>query len=156
MFDEIAEKYYTLIYNYCRSKLNGDKEAAEDITQEVFLILFKKQKRLKVSDNIKIWLYRTADLEIKGYIRKHPPVTPLEECPNAVLIIDECFPSLENSTLDVLTEDESRLIREYYSDEDKQHLANAQKLSIDALYLKIHRIKKKLATSLDELNNIKT
>ena len=35
MYDEIVKKYYGIIYNYCRQRLNFSKTAAEDVTQEV-------------------------------------------------------------------------------------------------------------------------
>lgn len=65
MYDEIVDKYYNEIYNYCCTKLNFNRTAAEDVTQEVFFALYKKLDRLKLSENIRIWLYRAADLEIK-------------------------------------------------------------------------------------------
>lgn len=39
MYDEIVSRYYNVILNYCKYKLNGNKTAAEDITQEVFFVL---------------------------------------------------------------------------------------------------------------------
>lgn len=35
----IAEKYYQPIYRYCYAKLNYDANAAQDCTQNVFLIM---------------------------------------------------------------------------------------------------------------------
>lgn len=47
MYDEIVSRYYNVILNYCKYKLNGNKTAAEDITQEVFLFCTKKEIILK-------------------------------------------------------------------------------------------------------------
>lgn len=45
--NEIIEKYYASIYRYCFVRLDYNEYAADDCTQEVFLILLKKQhKRL--------------------------------------------------------------------------------------------------------------
>ena len=71
MYDEIVNRYYHVILNYCKYKLNGNYAAAEDVTQEVFLTLYRKINRLKISENIKLWLYRTADNNVKTYIRKY-------------------------------------------------------------------------------------
>ena len=38
--------------------------------REVFLIFFKKYKSLESDENIRIWLYRTADNVIRNYNRK--------------------------------------------------------------------------------------
>ena len=56
MYDEIVNRYYNVILNYCKYKLNGNKTAAEDITQEVFFVLYRKRNHLKMGDNIKLWL----------------------------------------------------------------------------------------------------
>lgn len=64
MFDEIVNRYYTVILNYCKYKLCGSMTAAEDVTQEVFFTLYRKRNRLKMGENIKLWLYRTADNEL--------------------------------------------------------------------------------------------
>lgn len=53
MYDEIVNRYYNVILNYCKYKLNGNKTAAEDITQEVFFVLYRKRNHLKMGDNIK-------------------------------------------------------------------------------------------------------
>lgn len=44
MYDEIVSRYYNVILNYCKYKLNGNKTAAEDITQEVFFCSVQKKK----------------------------------------------------------------------------------------------------------------
>lgn len=79
MYDEIVNRYYNVILNYCKYKLNGNKTAAEDITQEVFFVLYRKRNHLKMGDNIKLWLYRAADNQIKAYIRKNPSFQPIDE-----------------------------------------------------------------------------
>lgn len=79
MYDEIVNRYYHVILNYCKYKLNGNYAAAEDVTQEVFLTLYRKINRLKISENIKLWLYRTADNNVKTYIRKNPSFLPIDD-----------------------------------------------------------------------------
>ncbi len=48
MIEDIINIYYDSILKYCRSALNGDYAAAEDVTQEVFIALHKKMKRLTI------------------------------------------------------------------------------------------------------------
>ena len=66
----IAEKYYQPIYKYCYAKLNCDASAAQDCTQNVFLIMIQKKNRLNLSNNMQTWLYKTADRVIRNYRRK--------------------------------------------------------------------------------------
>lgn len=76
-FNEIAQQYYDAIFKYCCVRLNNE-HAAKDCTQEVFLILYKKMDKLKLSENIRAWLYRTSDNVIKNYRRKNKDSIPLD------------------------------------------------------------------------------
>lgn len=44
--NEIIEKYYASIYRYCFVRLDYNEYAADDCTQEVFLILLKNSTSL--------------------------------------------------------------------------------------------------------------
>lgn len=154
MYDEIVNKYYSVIYNYCRTKLGYSRTAAEDVTQEVFFALYKKLDRLRLSDNIKIWLYKAANYEIKKYIRKNPSFVPMEECPEEISVVDDNFPSLSESDFDCLSNDEKSIIVDYYSGESKESIAKANKLTINALYIRIHRIRRKLAARVIDRNKV--
>lgn len=63
-FDNIFREYYEKILNFCYAKI-GDKQLAEDCTQEVFLALSKKMCSLRLDTNITAWLYGAAKNEIK-------------------------------------------------------------------------------------------
>ena len=116
MYDEIVSRYYNVILNYCKYKLNGNKTAAEDITQEVFFVLYKKRNHLKMGDNIKLWLYRAADNQIKAYIRKNPSFQPIDELSELAAVSE--ISEITDSAFDFLTPEELALITEYY-DGDK-------------------------------------
>lgn len=40
-FDILVRKYYSVIYQFCYRRLNGDTDTAADITQDVFLKLLE-------------------------------------------------------------------------------------------------------------------
>ena len=145
---DIIDKYYRIIYAYCFSQLNFSKFAADDCTQEVFLIMIKKQKKLDFSDNIKLWLYRTADNVIRSYRRKNFREADVD--------IDELTIAVENDfeikadssaeILDRLSEDEKNLIEAYYSSDygGKEKVAEHFGITLSQLYKRIHKIKQKL------------
>lgn len=151
MFDEIVNRYYSVILNYCKYKLSGSQTAAEDVTQEVFFILYRKRNRLKMGENIKLWLYRTADNEIKTYIRKNPSFTPIEDYDE--IESESSFPEITENVFDCLTADELALLTDYYSD-DREAAANKSNGNMNSLYIRIHRIKKKLAENAVRINKI--
>jgi RNA polymerase sigma factor (sigma-70 family) len=109
----VAEKYYDQIYRYCFSVLNGDKQAAEDCTQETFMIMIKKKKELAFEGNICVWLYKTADRVIKNYVRKEKRRGIRMSIEEVILTDDGGLSSIEEqSALECLTKDEYRLLTE--------------------------------------------
>lgn len=152
MFNEIFSLYYKLILKYCRAKLNGNMTAAEDVAQEVFLALYRKRNRINMGENIKAWLYKAADYEIKNYIRKNPSFVPMEDCPEELLAMDERFPSLNEESFDCLTDEERALLIGYYNSDDKKEFAKSREMSLNAVSIRICRIRRKLSESLSEIN----
>jgi len=58
-FAEAFQLYKDLIFNLCFNML-ADKSEALDITQEVFLTLYRKVHRFRGKCSLKTWLYRVA------------------------------------------------------------------------------------------------
>ncbi len=144
----IIEKYYREIFSYCYAKLGYSHHSAEDCTQEVFVVFFSKHERLDETDNIRLWLYRTADNVIKTFVRKSPPsAVSIEDSPEAMNIADSGgFTEVSDSPLDILEPEERQLLEVYYDSDYGQRTEAAKKLgiSLPALYRKVHKIKKKL------------
>ncbi|MDR0557861.1 MAG: sigma-70 family RNA polymerase sigma factor [Treponema sp.] len=67
-FNGIVNRYYGKILKFCCYTLGGDKSAAEDCTQDIFLILYENMGRLRDYDKIGGWLYKTAGNISKQYI----------------------------------------------------------------------------------------
>ena len=65
--NEIIEKNYNSILNYCRYHLN-DSAAATECTQEVFLLYIEKLKNIEIQYP-RAWLYRAADNLLNRYRR---------------------------------------------------------------------------------------
>lgn len=147
VIDSIIAEHYKPILKYCSKHLHDDVHAAEDCTQEIFLILYEKVNSLDMKKDIRPWLYRTASHVIKTYIRKHPEMVDIDSIPD---IAEET--ELHESALDVLSEDELMLIESYYGDKDKSLIAKEKGITLKSLYLKIARIKGKLSAALDKMD----
>ena len=148
---ELVEMYkdniYAAAFNICKSAAD-----AEDVVQEVFLTLYKK-KNINLDDNIRAWLYETTRRKIKEYLRKNPDfedLTTIEEKTDQFELMNET-----DSPLDVLSEEERKLLESYYMKEDKETLILKYNTTLNALYCKIKRIRKKLLAKLDETDNKK-
>ncbi len=107
-FDNIFKEYYEKILNFCYAKI-GDKQPAEDCTQEVFLALLKKMHSLRLDTNIAALLYGTAKNEIKHCLRKNKQ--------NDISLNDLAeIPQEKNHGLfeEIVTEEEYHVLRGYY------------------------------------------
>ena len=148
--ERLIESYYKDIFNYCHIRLHGDFHAAEDCTQEVMLVLYKKVNKLDMSKDIRSWLYSVADKEIKTYQRKKVDTVDIDT------MSEKFFENpFESSILDVLNEDERKLIEDYASGADKIKLAEEKNLTLGALYKRLSRIKEKLSENLYKINRQK-
>jgi RNA polymerase sigma-70 factor (ECF subfamily) len=61
LFDQLVQKYYNKIFNYCSFRLQQDKFAAEECAQDVFTTLYRNMETLKDFEKLDGWLYKTAD-----------------------------------------------------------------------------------------------
>lgn len=68
-FEAIFSLYEKAIYGYIFSMV-GHKENAEDLTQEVFLKLYKNAARIDLENNFKNWLYKIATNTVYDWLRK--------------------------------------------------------------------------------------
>ncbi len=147
MFEDIVVKYRNELMCFCMAKMHRGTSAAEDVVQEVFLTLYKK-KNINLDDNIRAWLYETAKRKIKEYLRKNPDyedVTDIHERSDPTNQLQ-----FTESPFDVLSEDERKLLESYYMEEDKENIAQKHNITLNALYCKIKRIRKKLLSNLDD------
>lgn len=142
--ESIVIEHYRAVYNYCFCRLNFNSHAAEDCAQEVFLILVEKQKKLDLNGNIRLWLFRTADLVIKKYIRKNKKLLPIEADDPAFSAENTFEIRSGSSKLDALSPEELALLEDYYGDTfpSKQAVAEKHGLTLSGLYKKICIIKK--------------
>jgi len=59
VFNYVVELYSAMVYTICFN-LVGNKEEAEDITQEVFISIWLSIEFFKGESQLKTWIYRIA------------------------------------------------------------------------------------------------
>lgn len=92
-FDELLKSVQTRLWRYI-SSLVGDRELAEDILQEVFLILYRKIGWLNDPKLFRPWAYRIASRESFRYLKKE---TRWRELVRDEEILDQA-PSVKNES----------------------------------------------------------
>ena len=142
----IINRYYDTVYNLCFARLNRNRQAAEDRTQETFLTFFSKRGKLEFTDNIQLWLYRTAEKVIKSYIRRNKQILiDVDEVADKLISEEQSFEE-QSAAFDCLSEEEKELLTIYYDYEygERIRLAEEKGLTQSALYNRVYRIKQKL------------
>lgn len=161
-FEDICKENYARIYNYILAK-TGSKEAAEDITQEVFLIAYKDKKFLHHEKPVG-YLYVTAKNLVMDYYRQVKKVEYLNEfemeseyqdvfeqiCYEKDRVIDEDI--YKTIILQQLSESERKLYCDYYI-QKKTMKEIAMELGINeaSIRMKFVRIRKRVKKIVSQL-----
>lgn len=58
-FDELYDRYAEMVYNLAL-RLAGDRDEAADLSQEIFLRIFRHLGRFRGGSSLKTWVYRVA------------------------------------------------------------------------------------------------
>ena len=68
-FAEIYRAYETMVYNLAL-RLSGDPDRAADLTQEVFLRVYRHLERFRGRSSLKTWIYRVALNTCRSRLRR--------------------------------------------------------------------------------------
>lgn len=72
-FRSIVSRYTRHIYNFV-ARLSGDREESHDLTQEVFVKVWKNIRRFDTSKNFKTWIFSIARNTTIDYLRKRKSI----------------------------------------------------------------------------------
>lgn len=93
-FGELLERYGSRIFNLAR-RMSGNPTIAEDLTQEVFLLLLRKIRQYDGRAALSTWIYRVAVNRIISEFRRQPPASEAAEGDMAALRIASAAPALQ-------------------------------------------------------------
>ena len=108
--EELIDRYYGAVFRYCRGHC-GDRETAEDLTQETFLRLFRSLAGYSEEGKFRAWLFLIAKRLCINEGKK-VPTYPLEG--------EESLPSPRNDMARTDDQDELRLLIEGLPPEQRE------------------------------------
>lgn len=161
-FEHILNRYSGQIFNLI-AHIVPCKEDAEELTQDVFIKVFRQLSSFKKESSFSTWIYRIATNTAISAARKikhdtlHLDDTAYQYIPDE--IIDE---TLDNDSeeqlqrlsdaIEMLRADERALITLYYINEKPiAEVASVLGLTASNVKIKLHRIRKKLYLILNDL-----
>lgn len=68
-FNELARKYQPVIYAHCRRML-GNHMDADEVTQEVLIVLYNKLNTFQFKSSLSTWIYRVTTTRSLNFIKK--------------------------------------------------------------------------------------
>lgn len=163
-FEELVARHYKSIYNLAYRFLYSSAEA-EDITQEVFLRVFRASKTFSPKAKISTWLFTITKNLCFNELRKKKAV-------NILSIEDEVLPELPSMDNSPVTKMEEKEVRQRvldavralpanlriavlllkYHDLSYEEVASILGCSVNAVKLRVHRAKHFLAKSIGKLS----
>ncbi len=151
-FDKIYRKYKDDVYNYVYWRVM-DREDALDITQEIFMKVYKNLDGFEKKSSIKTWIFAIARNTVTNFLtRSKRDFSELDESLFAggnrreLEVKKEVLASLEK-----LSEDHKEIIRLYYFDGfSYRDMAELLDISIGTVKSRLKRAKEHLKKELEK------
>lgn len=138
-FEQLCKDNYPRIYKYILGMI-GNQEYAKDLTQEVFLIAYKKGDGFEMHDKPEAFLYKTAKNLVFAYCRRLQREVLQES--------DEDIPSHEGDLFEQLCKmQEDSIEDEKYKGEVLQQLSAKNRMLYEAYYME-HKSMREIAKIL--------
>ncbi|WP_057832962.1 RNA polymerase sigma factor [Colwellia sp. TT2012] len=159
-FYRLYEKHHKPIYALCWRML-ADKDSAEDVCQEVFVVLWQKINNFRGESKFSTWLHSVATNVVLGHLRKHKNwlqrVFSIEE--PGTNFVEPSVSLTDDSTLMLLDQhiarlpERARLVFVLFAVEGYRHeeIANMLNMAVGSSKSQYHRARNLLQASLKEL-----
>jgi RNA polymerase sigma-70 factor (ECF subfamily) len=164
-FHQLYKKHHKSIYALCWRML-ADKDSAEDVCQEVFVVLWQKINNFRGESKFSTWLHSVATNVVLGHLRKHKNwlqrVFSIEEQGSNVTEVSVNL--TDNSTLNALDKhisrlpERARLVFVLFAVEGYRHeeISKMLNMAVGSSKSQYHRAKNLLKESLTQSDLIPT
>ena len=161
-FSYIVSDYQQMVFTIVFRIVNN-REDAEDITQEIFIKVFKSLNSFKEESEFSTWLYRIAYNTTLSEVRKRKIVFSSFDDDFSMLKDEEINENIEDlaveerisyleQALKTLPAEDTLLITMFYLDNQSiEEIGRISNLSQANVKVKLHRIRKKLAIEINKL-----
>jgi len=160
-FEAVVAKYQKMVFTIVL-KIVDNREDAEDITQEIFVKVFKSLEQFKEESEFSTWLYRIAYNTTISELRKrkltyisiddnlntvNEPIANEEELDWT----DVKLRHLEEALKKLLPNEIFLVTLYYFEEQSMEAISQISDLSVANVKVKLHRIRKKLALEINRL-----
>lgn len=155
-FESLHNQYFSMVLHLCRGFMKGDRELAHDLAQDVFINVWNALPGYRAEASYKTWIYRitvnTCLLQIRK--DKNKIKVPLETATH-IIETDIATDTQENENIlyraiGQLDEVDRLMIMMVLDEIEYEEIARIMGITENNLRVKIHRIKTKLKTLIED------
>lgn len=161
---QLFEQYQEYVYNIC-CRMSGNREEAEDATQDVFIKIFHNIEKFRGDAKLSSWIYRVAvNTCLKRERRKklnklisldflfqdkeiYQPISP-DEAPDRQLEISETESLVQQAIRQLPSRQKTALILYRYENLSYTEIASVMEISLPAVESLLFRAKENLTKKL--------
>lgn len=160
-FSELVERYKDRIYSMAFAFINDDKYA-EDLSQEIFIKLYKNLGKFKGESSFSTWLFRLSKNYCIDWMRKHKNeinLVELDELSSNIDFVDEIinkddYNNLRNEINELPDKYKQSLYLYHFKGYTYQEISDKLKVPKKTVETRIYRAKKILKNKLWELGGL--
>lgn len=160
LLSDAYSKYYSDVYRFCMSMLTADKDGINDCVQEAYIVLYNKYLAEEEVEFVKAFLFKTAKnfvLKRVREIEKSNDFVNLEEIKDLITDLNDVDENLTfeeyNRQISAALSDRDALLFKlrYHNDYKIEEIAEELNLSVSAVGIGLHRLKKRLTKILEDI-----
>ena len=156
-FETIYSQHHPMVLQMCLGYMKGDRDTANDLSQEVFISVWNSLDKFKGASSYKTWIYRITVNTCLQYIKKEK-ASPILNEDNQPTIADTDETANDDiqklyEAIGQLKKIDRLIIMMVLENQDYDTISEIIGIKPTNVRVKIHRIKKRLKTILNNNNN---
>jgi len=155
-FEELIRRLQRRVYGFAYHHVR-DLDEAHDLTQEIFVKLYRNLARYDPARPFEPWFWKLAANTSINYRRKRVPV-PTDQSPDLTAVASDTLPRHDPALSDALTQLDPAyrlpILLHYYADLSIEQVGQSMSLSVPAIKSRLHRARALLRNSLAESEEI--
>ena len=156
-FEELIRRLQRRVYGFAYQHLR-DLDEAYDLTQEIFVKLFRNLSRYDAERPFEPWFWKLAANTTINYRRKRVPMPTDQSADQGVTSTHSSGPTHDPALVDALAQLDPAyrlpILLHYYADLPLEQVARSLNLSVPAIKSRLHRARAQLRNSLAEFEEV--
>jgi RNA polymerase sigma-70 factor (ECF subfamily) len=152
-FEELVRRMQRRVYGFAYQHLR-DLDEAHDLTQEIFVKLYRNLARYDAERPFEPWFWKLAANTTINYRRKRVPMPTDQSADQGATGPESGFPAHDPALIDALAQLDPAyrlpILLHYYADLPLEQVAQSLSLTVPAIKSRLHRARALLRNSLAE------